>query len=198
VTSLVAGLGIGGLAFALAAQPLLTNLFGGLSIIADKPFHLGDRIRVDLQHEGIVREIGMRSTVIETANTTKLIIPNSVIASSVIENLSKYTDHATRVTFNVGLTYDTSNAKIRQAIDILQKILDSNKYVVKKDDLAPKAVFNELRDSSLNIYVAYSFIAKPPHTNNLRTEINLAIKEEFEKAGIEFAYPTQTVHVKND
>jgi len=197
VTSLVAGLGIGGLAFALAAQPLLTNLFGGLSIIADKPFHLGDRIRVDQQHEGVVCEIGMRSTVIETANNTKLTIPNSVIAASVIENLSKYNDHATRVTFNIGLTYDTPNAKIRRAIDIINKILDSNKYVVKKEDLAPKIVFNEMKDSSLNIYVAYSFIAKLPHTNNLRTEINLSIKEEFEKEGIDFAFPTQTVHVKN-
>lgn len=88
VTSLIAGLGLDGLAFALAAQDLLGNMFGG-AILTDKPFKVGQRIKVDNQYDGFVKEIGLRSTRIETLDGTQLVLPNSMIAKSVLENVSK-------------------------------------------------------------------------------------------------------------
>jgi MscS family membrane protein len=198
VTSLIAGLGIGGLAFALAAQPLLSNLFGGLSIIADKPFQLGDRIKVDQKYEGYVKEIGMRSTRIKTPNDTVLTIPNSIIAATVVENLSSVQEHSIRIVFNLGIAYETSNAKVKETIDIVKKILYSQESIVKdKPELAPFVSFNEFRDSSLNINIGYS-VNNSSKLSATRNAVNLAIKEQFEKAGIQFAYPTQTVHVKKN
>lgn len=197
VTSLVAGLGIGGLAFALAAQPLLTNLFGGIAIISDKPFKIGDRIRIDDKYEGYVVEIGMRSTTIKSPRSTIIKIPNSLIAATALENLSRTKDHAIRTVFNIGITYDTPSQKINEAIDIIKDILEKHPDVISDDpDFNYFVGFNEFKDSSLNIVVGYSY---PPNlASKVRTEINLAIKERFEKAGIEFAFPTQTVYVKNN
>lgn len=199
VTSLVAGLGIGGLAFALAAQPLLTNLFGGIAIISDKPFHIGDRVRVDDRYEGYVTQIGMRSTTIKSPDDTFIHIPNSVIAATAVENRSRENkDHAIRVKFKLGLIYNTSSEKVKQAIQIIKDVFEENPAVIKNDPVANYVVgFSDFADSALIINVMYSF---PPNAgfSNVRTEINLAIKERFEKAGIEFAYPTQTVYLKND
>ena len=197
VTSLVAGLGIGGLAFALAAQPLLTNLFGGIAIISDKPFKIGDRIRIDDKYEGYVVEIGMRSTAIKSPRSTIIRIPNSVIAGTALENLSRINDHAVRTTFNIGITYNTSTEKVKEAISIIKDILEQYPDVISDDpDFNYFVGFNEFRDSSLNIVVGYSY--PPDIASKVRTEVNLAIKERFEVAGIEFAYPTQTIHVKNN
>ena len=196
VTSLVAGLGIGGLAFALAAQPLLSNLFGGIAIIADKPFHIDDRIVIDGKYDGFVREIGMRSTIIETLNSTKLTIPNAVIATTVVENITR--EKARKITMNLGLTYNSSTKKIEEAIKILKEILEKNQFVVNNDkDCVSIVAFNEFKDFSLNINVIY-YIKDLDNISKAKTEINLAIKEKFEKAGIEFAYPTQTVYVKKE
>ncbi len=199
VTSLVAGLGIGGLAFALAAQPLLTNLFGGISIIADKPFKIGDRVRVDDRYEGYVTQIGMRSTTIKSPIDTFIHIPNSVIAATALENKSREDkDHAIRYTFNIGIVYNSSSDKVKQAIQIIKDILEKHPAIIKNDPTASYVVgFSEFKESSLNIYVEYSF-NQAYGTTKTRTEINLAIKEQFEAAGIEFAYPTQTIHVKNN
>lgn len=198
VTSLVAGLGIGGLAFALAAQPLLSNLFGGIAIIADKPFKIGDRVRIDDKYEGYVTQVGMRSTTIRSPLDTYLHIPNSLIAASAVENKSRENaDHAIRATFNIGIVYGTKSEKIRESIQIIRDILDQHPAVIKNDTSAASVVgFNDFKESSLNIYAEFSFNQAYGITK-ARTEINLAIKEKFEQAGIEFAYPTHTVHVKN-
>ena len=198
VTSLVAGLGIGGLAFALAAQPLLSNLFGGLAIIADKPFQIGDRIRVDQRYEGYVKEMGMRSTVIRTANDTLITIPNNVIATTAIENISATEEHAVRVIFNIGLEYSTSAEKVEEAIEIIKKILNHHKNVVHDTPaIAPFVTFSEFKDSSLNISCGYSL--QPPNQGGaIRTEINLEIKKALEKAHIHMAFPTQTLHIKKE
>ncbi|MFA5797026.1 MAG: mechanosensitive ion channel family protein [Candidatus Woesearchaeota archaeon] len=196
ITSLIAGLGIGGLAFALAAQPLLTNLFGGIAIIADKPFAIGDRVRIDDKFEGYIIQIGMRSTTVKTGKGTILHVPNAVIASSVVENISTTKDHAIRATFDLGLVYNTSNAKIEEAVVIVKEILEKNPDVIKNDPNSSYYVgFNMFKDSSLNVTVGYSH--PPEKTSLIRTQINLEIKKRFEDAGIEFAYPTQTVYVKN-
>lgn len=87
ITPLLAGVGIGGIAIAFAAQKILGDAFGGVSILADNAFNLGDKVKID-KHEGIVKEIGLRSTILKTPNNTKLILPNNFVASSVIENQS--------------------------------------------------------------------------------------------------------------
>ncbi len=198
VTSLVAGLGIGGLAFALAAQPLLSNLFGGLAIIADKPFQIGDRVRIDQRYEGYIKEMGMRSTVIRTANDTLVTIPNNVIATTAIENISATEEHAVRVIFNIGLEYSTSADKIEEAITIIKKILIHHKNVVNDEaTIAPFVVFSEFKEYSLNISCGYSL--QPPNQGGaIRTEINLEIKRALEKAHIHMAFPTQTIHLKKE
>ncbi|GIU68939.1 MAG: mechanosensitive ion channel protein MscL [Candidatus Woesearchaeota archaeon] len=199
VTSLVAGLGIGGLAFALAAQPLLTNLFGGIAIIADKSFHIGDRIRIDDRYEGYVTQIGMRSTTLKSPIDTFINIPNSVIASSAIENKSRENkDHAIRFTLRIGIVYNTPSEKIKEAIQIIKNIFEEHPAVIKNDPVANYYVgFSEFADSSLILNAGYSI---PPKEgiSKVRTEINLAIKERFEKAGIEFAFPTQTIYLKKE
>jgi len=197
VTSLIAGLGIGGLAFALAAQPLLSNLFGGLSIIADKPFQVGDRVRIDNKFEGTIKEIGMRSTVIKTYNDTLIHIPNNVIATTAVENLSIGNDKSVRFTFNIGLEYNTSNEKIEEAIEIIKGIYAANKNVVQGPDSAPYAALTEFKDFSINIAGGYTIVSTDV-IGSTRTAINLEIKKKFEKAHIHFAYPTQTVHLKKE
>ena len=194
VTSLIAGLGIGGLAFALAAQPLLMNLFGGIMIMADKPFQIDDRVRINQVYEGYVKEMGMRSTTISTANGTLLQVPNSVVASGVIENLSATETHAIRVLFNLGLEYSTSAEKVEEAISIVKEIFEREEAV--SNDVGYFVTFNEFKDSSLNISCGYS-INTPGSAGAVKTKVNLAIKRRFEQAGINFAYPTQTVYVKN-
>jgi len=197
VTSLIAGLGIGGLAFALAAQPLLSNLFGGMSIIADKPFQIGDRVRIDNKYEGTIKEIGMRSTVIKTYNDTLVHIPNNVIATTAVENLSIGHNKSVRFTFNIGLEYDTSNEKIEEAIEIIKEILAKNKNVIQGPESSPYVALTEFKDSSLNIAGAYTIVSTDV-IGSTRTAINLDIKKKFEKAHIKFAFPTQTVHVKKE
>jgi len=198
VTSLIAGLGIGGLAFALAAQPLLSNLFGGLVIITDKPFQIGDRVRIDQKYEGTVKEIGMRSTVIKTYNDTLVTIPNNVIASTAVENLSIGIgdNKSIRFTFNIGVEYSTSTEKLEEALEIIKDILDKNKNVVHGPESGPFASFTEFKDSSLNIMGGYTVVSTDV-IGSTRTAINLEIKKRFEKAHIHMAFPTQTVYVKH-
>jgi MscS family membrane protein len=197
ITSLVAGLGIGGLAFALAAQPLLSNLFGGLAIIADKPFQIGDRIRVDQKFEGYVKEIGMRSTVISTPVGTKIFLPNNMIATTSVENLSTSEDHGVKFTFEIGLEYNTSNEKIEEAIEIVRDVLKHNKNVVQEGDGAPYISFWSFNEHFLKISGGYS-IYPANVIGATRTMVNLEIKKRFEKAHIHFAFPTQTIHLKKE
>jgi len=199
ITSLIAGLGIGGLAFALAAQPLLSNLFGGLAIISDKPFQIGDRVRIDQKYEGTIKEIGMRSTVIKTYNDTLVHIPNNIIATTAVENLSigVGSNKSVRFTFNLGLEHSTSTEKIEEAIDIIKDILEKNENIVHTSESEPFVSFTEFKDSSLNIAGGYTIVS-PNTIGSTRTAINLEIKKRFEKAHIHMAFPTHTIHMKKE
>jgi len=194
VSALIAGVGIGGLAFALAAQELLSNLFGGIAILSDKPFKLGDKIRVE-NNEGWVREIGMRTTRIETLDGTQLIIPNAQIAKSILENVSR--EKARKIKLTIGLSYDTSQKKILKAQQIIRDIVKKNKYTDKEAD----AALTEFGDSALIITINYWIKEVNTATANLlsiKNEINLGIKEQFEREGIEMAFPTRTIHIVQD
>jgi MscS family membrane protein len=189
VTSLVAGLGIGGLAVALAAQETLSNIFGGITLLTDKPFALKDRVRV-ANKEGFVKEIGMRSTKITTMDGSELVIPNASIAKDIIENVTRETER--RIKMTLGVTYDTPSKKLDKAIEIIKKIVnDHNGTAKNKCDV----FFDEFASSSLNLVVTY-WIEDLINIFQIKNDINFKIKEAFEKEKIEFAYPTHTIYTK--
>ncbi|MBN2881354.1 mechanosensitive ion channel family protein [Candidatus Woesearchaeota archaeon] len=188
VTSILAGLGIGGLAFALAAKDLLSNLFGGISILLDKPFKIGQRIKVS-GVDGTVKEIGLRTTRIQTLDGTEVIIPNAKMTENIIENVSR--EEARKIVMTLGLTYDTTNAKMEKAMEIVKKIVNANENTKNE----PIIAFSEFGASSLNILVIY-YIQNKDKILSTKNTVNLEIKKQFEKAKIEFAFSTQTIYVK--
>jgi MscS family membrane protein len=191
ISTLLTGVGLGGLAFALAAQDLLSNLFGGIAILTDKPFKIGHRIKLDGPEawvDGWVTEIGLRTTRIRTLDGTQLVIPNSDIAKSVLENVSR--EKARKVKLTVGLEYSTPQEKMLEAEKLLAQIVKKNKATDDESIVS----FTEFAESSLNILLIY-WIKDLDNILQTKNEINLAIKEAFEKAGISMAFPTRTVHM---
>ncbi|KYK26878.1 hypothetical protein AYK26_07080 [Euryarchaeota archaeon SM23-78] len=190
VSALLTGVGLGGLAFALAAKDMLANLFGGIAILTDKPFKLGDRIKVG-DNDGFITEIGLRTTRMRTFDGTQIVIPNSVIADSVLENISR--EKARRMKITIGVEYSTPQKKMLEAEKILKDIIKKNKKT-EDDSLI---TFNEFGDSALQIMIIY-WIKDLDNILAAKHEVNLAIKERFEKAGISMAFPTRTVHLINE
>jgi len=188
VTSLIAGLGIGGLAFALAAQDLIANMFGGIAIITDKPFKLGDRIKIE-GYDGWVREIGLRTTRVETLDGFQMIVPNSKVADSILENVSR--EKARKTKMIIGVEYNTSLKKLEQAKKIIRDVIKKNKYTKDNSLVA----FTEFADSSLNILVIY-WIKDLDNILSTKDDVNTEIKKEFEKAKVSMAFPTRTVYLK--
>ncbi|MGE0792635.1 MAG: mechanosensitive ion channel family protein [Candidatus Woesearchaeota archaeon] len=188
ITSLLAGLGIGGLAFALAAQDILSNMFGGAALLSDKPFKVGDRILVDGK-DGFVEVIGLRSTVLTTWDGTQIIVPNRKIADSVVENISR--EKARRVKLILGVEYSTSTKKLEKTKKILSDIVLKNKST-DDNSLIHFVNFNEY---SLDIQLIY-WIKDLDKILETKDEINFEIKKAFEKEKIEFAFPSQTLYLK--
>ena len=190
IGALVAGLGIGGLAIALAAQDPLSNFFSSLSIIADKPFKVEDVIKFD-KIEGVIKDIGMRTTRIETFFGTIISVPNSTLAKANVENLSKR--ETRRADGKLGLVYHTPTKKIEKAIEIIKSIIKKEKNA--EGDF--RAFFTEFDDSALRL--EYTYYVKNPTDYGFflktRDRINRDIKNQFEKEGIEMAFPTQTLHL---
>ena len=150
ITSILAGLGVGGLAVALAAQETIKNFFGSLVIFADKPFELGERIVVG-GHDGTIEEVGFRSTRIRTLDGHLVTVPNGELANQMIQNIGKR-PFIKRV-MNVTITYDTPPEKVQQAIDILKELLDNHEGM--EEDFPPRVFFNGFNDCSLNILAIY-------------------------------------------
>lgn len=190
VSAMLGTLGIGGLAFALAAQDTIKNIFGGITIFSDRPFRLGDRIKVD-GFDGFVEDIGIRSTRIRTMEKKLVTIPNSKLTDASIENISE--EPMRRVLLNLGLTYQTSPEMMEEALNILKKI---NKKVkgVSPDDIT--AYFENFGAYSLNINYVY-FIKKNADIPATISEVNQSILIQFKEAGLCFAYPTQIVQIEN-
>ncbi|MDA2935352.1 mechanosensitive ion channel family protein [Acidobacteria bacterium AH-259-D05] len=194
ITSILAGLGVGGLALALAAQDTLKNFFGSLMLFADKPFEMGDRIVVG-GHDGPVEEVGLRSTRIRTLDGHLVTIPNGELAHQEIQNIGKR-PFIKRVV-NITVTYDTPAEKIEGAVQIIQDILDDHEGM--PPDLPPRVFFNEFNDAALNILVIYWY--SPPNYWDFLAfsqRINLEILRRFNQEGIEFAFPTQTLYLAGD
>ncbi|MEX0741168.1 MAG: mechanosensitive ion channel family protein [Phycisphaeraceae bacterium] len=198
----LAGFGIAGLAVSLAAQDSLKNLFGSITILLDRPFQVGDRIKY-ADFDGIIEDIGFRSTKVRTLAGHVVTVPNSNIVNDPIENVTKRP--TIRRIMNITITYDTPLDKIRQAVQILRDILDEEGIreplhpVVNGDELPPRVYFSEFNAASLNIFLIYWF-GPPVWWDYLEhgERLKLRIFEEFEKAGIDFAFPTQTLHLAND
>jgi MscS family membrane protein len=190
ITSLLAGLSVGGLALGLAAQDTVANLFGAVAIFLDKPFHLGDLIKVE-GVDGTVESIGLRSTRIRNADGHHVTIPNKLMGNAIITNITRRP--AIRTEMNLGLTCDTPVEKVRRATVILQEIFRANP---KTSDLIVS--FNKFTDSALNIFVSHVWAGTDAKEHFAQMQDwNLQIKQQFEAEKIELAFPTQTVHLKS-
>ncbi|HEU18676.1 MAG TPA: mechanosensitive ion channel family protein [Deltaproteobacteria bacterium] len=194
MTTLLAGLGIGGLAVALAAQDTLKNLFGSFMLMIDKPFVVGDWVRIEGEH-ATVEEIGLRSTRIRTFSGHVIAIPNEKMASMSIENVQVRPFIRRRM--NVTITYDTPPDKVEKAVALIRDILADRPELVP--DRPPKVHFNDFNDTSLNILVSYWFRHNDFWASVAFDEmVNFQIMRAFEAEGIEFAFPTTTTYLAQD
>ncbi|HQO09050.1 MAG TPA: mechanosensitive ion channel family protein [Clostridiales bacterium] len=189
IMALIAGLGIGGLALALAAQDTVKNIFGGVMIFIDKPFQLGDWVVIGGDN-GIVEEVGIRSTRIRTLEGRLVTVPNSKFAESSVTNNSA--EPTRKVVVNLGLVYDTSPEKMDAAMNILKDIIKNNNEIVSEDCLVS---FNSWGEFSLGILFIY-YIRKEADILKAQSKINLEVLKRFNENGLEFAYPTQTIYKK--
>ncbi len=193
IASLVAGLGIGGLAVALAAKESLENLFGSFTIFLDKPFVIGDLIRVGTV-EGTVEKIGFRSTRIRTAEKSYVTVPNKKMVDSDLDNLSLRLQRRAR--FDIGLTYETTAPQFKSIIKDIQNTLENHPSILKGD---MQVKLHDFGDSAINIMIYY-FVDTLEYEVYLavREEINYKIIEIVANNGSSFAYPTTSVWVKKD
>ena len=187
VLSLLTGLGIGGLAVALAAQQTLGNVLGSIQILSDRPFSVGDWVRAE-GFWGEVVDIGLRSTKIRTRGKILVVIPNNKLADGPIENMSVGKNLA--VNIDLGLVYETSATSVEEAVKIITEILE-NQDGVMTDKLIHFLGFDS---SSLTISCTY-FVTEIRSFWEIQHQVNLRIKSRFDDAGLVFAFPTQTVHV---
>lgn len=188
VGALIAGLGIGGLAFAMAAKDTISNVFGGFTIFTDHPFKLNERVKV-AGYDGFIREIGLRSTRLQTLEGRIVTIPNSKFADTAVENVSVEPNR--KVVLNIGLTYNTTPAKMQKAMDLLKKINDTNKHTEENALVS----FNAFNDSAMNILFIY-YITKGEDILATMTEMNMEILKQFNRAKLDFAFPSQTIYTK--
>lgn len=186
VGALLAGLGIGGLALAMAAKDTVSNIFGGLSVFVDKPFKLNDRIKID-SYDGTIIDIGLRSTRLKTLEGRIVTIPNHKFTGGYVENVSL--EPSRKVVLNLGLTYDTNEERINKAIEILKDISGQSKNLEGNTLIS----FNAFGDFSLGILFIY-YIKKSSNILETQTEINLEILKQFNAEKLEFAFPTQTIY----
>ncbi len=193
INSLIAGLGIGGLAVAMALKNILTDIFSSFSILIDKPFVVGDFIGLNDKQQGTVKKIGIKTTRLETRDGQELIIANKKLTEQVVQNFrGKGGKKKQNTSFVLGVTYETSLEKL----ETIPKIITD---VIKKQPNAElsKVSFSSFGDFSLNFKVVIAIEEKKGvKVFQVKNDINYAIFKVFTKEGIDFAYPTQTVFVK--
>lgn len=189
ITSLIAGLGLGGLALALAAQQTLSNIFGAVTLFIDRPFQVGDAVSVE-GFTGTIEAIGLRSTRLRTFDGTLVTLPNNIVANAKIDNWQARPTR--RTNFTIGVTYDTSYEKLQEAVQILRDVMASHPGTAQY-----RAYFNSYGDYSLNIMANHwcKYLDYEEYLKCLE-EINFEIKRRFEAAGIEFAFPSQTIYLQ--
>lgn len=189
IGAMLAGMGIGGLALALAAQDIVKNIFGGIMIFLDKPFSLGERIIIN-EFDGVVERVGLRSTRVRTLEGRLVTIPNSQFNDNAITNI--VSEPTRRVVMDLGLTYDTPPEKIELARAILKQIVDERKDVLSDETLISFLLFGEF-----NLVIKFMYYI---HAGNdyfvIQNDVNVQILKRFNENGLEFAFPTRTIYNK--
>lgn len=191
ITGLVAGLGIGGIAVALAVQNVLGDLFASLSIVLDKPFVIGDFVIVD-SLAGTIEHIGLKTTRIRSLSGEQLIFANNDLLKSRIRNFKRMSER--RISFGFGVVYQTPLEKLKTIKTIVNDIIEK-----EKNARFDRVHFKDYGDFSLNFEVVY-YVNTPDFTTymDVQEAINLEIFRRFQEEGIEFAYPTQTLIVQKE
>jgi len=191
ITSILTLGSVGALAVSLAAQDLLSNIFGGIAILMDKPFVLGDAVKVE-NRDGTVEAIGLRSTRIRTYDGFLVTIPNKTMANSTIANVTCRPTIKTEI--NVGVTYDTTTEQLRKALDIANDV-----YAKHPNTHDTVVCFNKFGDFALNIQIVHwhTPAAWAVYVKDIE-EMNLELKKRYDSEGIDFAFPTQTVYLKQE
>jgi len=189
ISTVIAGLGIGGIAVAMAAQAILKDLFSYVAILFDRPFEIGDFIIVG-DYLGAVEHIGIKTTRIRSLGGEQLIFSNTDLTDSRLRNYKRMARR--RVLFKLGVLYQTSSQQLKEIPEIIKNIIQNI-----DDTVFDRAHFSSYGDFSLNFQIVY-YVNTSDYLKymNIQQEINFAIKEEFEKRGIEFAYPTQTLFLE--
>ena len=190
VSTILQGLGIGGLAFALAAQDTIANLFGSLVVAIDQPFKIGETVKIGT-HTGTVEDIGLRSTKIRLIDKSLVVMPNKLVSSEAIVNLSRSTQR--RVEQVIGLTYDTTPDQLAVIVEDIREILLSDAEI---DPTSVMVFFRDLSASSLDVWVVYaSREADLKEGFALKQRMNLAIMRAVAARRLSFAYPTSVMHL---
>lgn len=192
MSSLIAGFGITGLAVGFAAQKTIANVFGTLGILSDHSYQLGDYVEIN-NYEGTVEEINMRSTKIRALDNSLIILPNDVVAGTIIKNVSVARKRRIFETF--GVTYDTSNDKLKRAIEIIEEIAEQNPNI-HNDYL----VYTETLDSSSINIKAHAYTTTNVYAEfvKIRSDFILEVVKRFREENIEFAFPSQTVYMAKE
>lgn len=186
VVSLVTGLGIGGIALAMAAKDTLANFFGSLTVFTDQPFQVGDLISLKGQ-TGTVKEIGLRTCRLRTFEGTLVTVPNSLLVGDMVENLSAR--EARKFSGTIGLVYETTSGQLDAAMAAVEEILSANEEI--RDDFA--VLFGNFGDSALEITVKY-WVQPPDNFFSVVSNVNLALKRRFDAEGWAMAFPSMTVY----
>ena len=192
MTPLLAGAGIAGIAIALAAQDLISNFFGGAIITVDKPFKVGDRIKVE-DYYGDVLSVGTRSTRIKTLDYQIVTIPNNKLTTNIIINYSE-PDQKLRITIPVSVAYGNDPGRVKEILlEIAQDAIKNTGYLLA--DPAPTVFFTEFAESSLN-FILRVWAQKYNLPDEVKDSINCRVAERFAQEGIEIPFPQMDVHMK--
>ena len=192
VTALVASLGIGGLAFALAAKDAASNLFGSFSLLADKSIRIGEWIKVN-GVEGTVEDIGMRTTKIRSFGKSLITVPNQIVANNPIENFSRR--GVRRIKMRIGLTYSTSSEQMVKIVEEIKYMLHNHEHISQQETLLVN--FESFGDSALNVFV-YTFTSTTNWEKylDIREDVHLKIMYIVEENDSGFAFPSQSIYVE--
>lgn len=192
VTALVASLGLGGLAFALAAKDTAANLFGSFALLADKSIRIGEWIKVG-DVEGVVEDIGMRSTKIRSFEKSLITVPNQTVSNAHIENFSRR--GIRRIKLSIGVTYKTSGDQLYTIVQEIEYMLRNHIDISSKDTLIVS--FDSFGDSSLNIFIyAFTNTANWDRYMNIKQDINLKIMKIVEENNSSFAFPSTSLYIE--
>jgi MscS family membrane protein len=190
ITAILGSVSVLGLALGLAAQDTVANLFGAVAVFMDRPFKVGDRIRVGSDVDGTVEEIGLRATRVRTLDGFLVTVPNKSVGNNTVTNITARP--TVRVILDYGLTYDTPASRVREASRILEEIFRGHP---KTSDL--NVHFNRFGDFHLNLNVVWICGATEwKEWTAILQDLQLQVKERFDAEKLEFAFPTRTVHVK--